>query len=1069
MKNFNSTPRIALILFAACLVASCGGDKQKVVFDWETADLVFSYPYDGQPQVPTTAPLVLRFAQPLTYADQAALDLDIASKVRLENVSNAGVALPYSAKMVDGKRSLVITPSEKLGFAQSYVLILDGLETSKGVVTFPDAPIEFSTRAASAGARDTRVEQGAFRITRAMPDDTDLPIMDFSDVRLQFSQPLNTETVSYGDGVADSVSLLDASGAVVDALVLAKGPFLTIDPLTDLIAGEDYTLSVGANLQSEFGDAVEPWSLAFTPKDSMPRETLVQRAAASSDVEADQCTTKPGVLVSPLTGDAINCVPVKATLLGDESASQQVGDVHAELAFVPNYPVVTPLRIARGSLLTGSNVDLLIAGKVPAGFGTDAISVKFISDAVGYLLPNSYSKSEASPRHVRLIMDVAMTAEDRRANGGLSQDLMHIELAGIAIVIDGILTIDAVGVVEPNVLGVEEAYGVLSFHMEAYADQDNAPAPAVDTIAPTLQSWVPGDNVAKQSSENPIILNFSEALDPKSVTLPGAVSVSKDGVMLLPEDWDAYFDGASLVIKPKAPLAYRSEYTVQLSALITDIAGNALVTGGVLAADYTVSFEMPNYIGAALRSPLALTTYPGFPCVTEDRALALGDHGVCAGSLATDDHLPVSKMPTNRAIRVQFSQDMDPTSIALAGSFRVEKSVASVWEPVPGDIDVKARSITFWPETPWDESGATMYRYVLGSQGAAGNSAVLCDGTRTLCDVFGLPLQTQVIAQTAENVPGPTDGGPDMEIYFVGAPASTTVYQPARNLPAIDVNSNQIHEGRTDADYDADTQIYPGCVTAPESCEDLPLFDASAGDYVTPPNATKIVENGVGAGNALITRANVGCGFTGNFLAGYTPRSCPERKFVYLTGALNVEVIGPTTYPPTGEDAVLVHVLPTLLMTSSLDFYAIATLIGEQFNPTGPMIMRVRYSCDDVASATCKDVEDTSALSDRNQPVIGYILDTPEGPVFEVQFDLYLDAPSLNPLNLGGSTHNQHSFPLSLTLRGPINFLDDGRMEVEQVNDVDVPLAIEVLGNTINVVIPAGGVNLNYTTAPAKQ
>ena len=240
MNILNSTPRIALILVAG-LVASCGGEKQKVVFDWETADLVFSYPYDGQPQVPTTAPLVLRFAQPLTYADQAELDADIASKVRLENASNAGVALPYSAKMVDEKRSLVITPSEKLDFAQSYVLSLDGLETSKGVVAFPNSPIEFSTRAASVGARDIRVEQGAFRITRAVPDDTELPIMDFSDVRLQFSQPIDTSTVSYGDGAEDSVSLLDSNGAVVDALVLSKGPFLTIDPLIDLTAGEDYT------------------------------------------------------------------------------------------------------------------------------------------------------------------------------------------------------------------------------------------------------------------------------------------------------------------------------------------------------------------------------------------------------------------------------------------------------------------------------------------------------------------------------------------------------------------------------------------------------------------------------------------------------------------------------------------------------------------------------------------------------------------------------------------------------------------------------------------------------------
>ena len=42
-------------------------------------------------------------------------------------------------------------------------------------------------------------------------------------------------------------------------------------------------------------------------------------------------------------------------------------------------------------------------------------------------------------------------------------------------------------------------------------------------------------------------------------------------------------------------------------------------------------------------------------------------------------------------------------------------------------------------------------------------------------------------------------------------------------------------------------------------------------------------------------------------------------------------------------------------------------------------------------------------------------------------------------------------------------------MEVEQTNDTAIDLAVEVAGDTINVVIPAGGVNLNYTTAPAKR
>ena len=769
-----TSPLKRLLLIPLVVLAGCSEDSQKVTFDWETSDLVYSYPYDGQEAVPMTAPIALRFSHPLTYADQAELDADIANHIVLTNDAAPGTPLGYSAKMVDDKRGVLLTPDARFGPAQSYSVAITDLMTSKGVVAFPGAPIDFSTRIATGGPKSTRVS-GDFDVTRVVPDGTALPVMDFSDFRLQFARPLDKSSVRYGEDVTDTVSLKDSSDNLVEALVLAKDAYMTVDPLDDLTPGETYTLSLTTGVTSEFGDALPAWSMDFVPGDSNPREILVQQAPVSADLVAEQCTTNAGVQVSPLTGDAINCVPVMSTLLGNDSASQQQGDVYAELAFVPNYPVVSPLRIARGSLLQGSNVDLVIAGEVPAGFGTDTISVTFISDAVGYLLPNDYSDADASPRHVRLLMDVAMTADDRRANGGLSQDIMHVELAGIAIVIDGILTIDAVGVVEPDILGVDTAYGVLSFHMEAYADQNNAPVQMVDTTAPQVQSWVPGINAAKQSSENPIILNFSEVMDADTLSAPDAVVMSKDDVPLAASDWSYRIDGASMVIRTNDPLAYSSTYKVQLSSTITDLAGNALMTGGPLAMDYSLTFAMPNYIGAVTRSPLALTVYPGFPCVTESRNLAAGDHGICSGGLGSDDHLPVTTLAANRGIAVQFSQDMDASSIALGGSFRVEQENGGAWDPVAGELLVRDRSLVFFPDAPWQSDGAQLYRYVLGSQGATGATAVNCDGSLSLCSVSGLPLQTQVLAQDTAGTPDPDEGGPDMEIYFVGGPEATAV------------------------------------------------------------------------------------------------------------------------------------------------------------------------------------------------------------------------------------------------------------------------------------------------------
>src|SRR5699024_722875 len=112
----------------------------------------------------------------------------------------------------------------------------------------------------------------------------------------------------------------------------------------------------------------------------------------------------------------------------------QQGDILAELAFLTKFAKVSPLRIPRGSLLTGTNIDVKIAGAVPAAvdgsMSTGDVSVSFISDAVGYIFPNPYSSAADAPRQVRLFMDVAMTAENATQNAALSQELLHFEING---------------------------------------------------------------------------------------------------------------------------------------------------------------------------------------------------------------------------------------------------------------------------------------------------------------------------------------------------------------------------------------------------------------------------------------------------------------------------------------------------------------------------------------------------------------------------------------------------------------------------------------------------------------
>ena len=58
-----------------------------------------------------------------------------------------------------------------------------------------------------------------------------------------------------------------------------------------------------------------------------------------------------------------------------------------------------------------------------------------------------------APRVLELYIDMALNTGNTVTNGALGQQLMHVQLVGTALVEDGKLSIEAVGVIEPDVMG----------------------------------------------------------------------------------------------------------------------------------------------------------------------------------------------------------------------------------------------------------------------------------------------------------------------------------------------------------------------------------------------------------------------------------------------------------------------------------------------------------------------------------------------------------------------------------------------------------------------------------------
>jgi hypothetical protein len=1072
---------LALTAMATTALIGCGGDSADVSFDTPTfnpRNLHYTYPLDNQQQVAPRTIIALQFSHEVTADDS--------------NFTMTGPddeAVPFTLESVADGRGVVLTPDDALKTASEYKVVMNGVTVLGETTTFKDGTLNFTTRAALEGPVETQKTASTFEVESLFPDDQMFESMDFSTFRVRTTHPIDQSSAVYGDTVS-----LTKDGELVDALLLVSRNAISVDPKEDMTPGATYELSVNG-VESIFGEQIAGFTHSTVPQDTTSpttgeRAVLVTNAPPADDALGCQ---DEGVIVSDLTGQPINCVPVNSTLLQDKTISKQQGDVYAELAFAPNFPEVTPLRVKKGGILKGDSLEVLIGGEVPVGFDSGEVTVQIISDATGYLFPNPNAESDQAPKNLRLFMDVAFSTEDARANGAFTQNLLHLELVGSGLIEDGQLNTDAITIVEPRVLGVDNAYGVLSFRMESYQDQENAPLKPFDTVSPFVPvldgdngvelSWQPGNVADRMEPGDPIIIHFNEVLEKDSIVAGESLMLTKGGVA---EPFSWRLNGSALIITPDVPVEYGVEYVISTTPEITDLEGNPLQMLDRLEGDNSLDFMLPEYVvndpDDVRRGPFAATVYPGFPCASSDASqteIDAGTQGACVSSSEPGDQvevddLPIVGLPSNRPIRVRFSQNMKAETITLQETFRVEKDNGGSWEPVSGELEVTTRGAVFTPETAWEEDA--LYRYVLAGNGGG-------PGCVGICSADDLPLQTAPLLGG-----GLKDGGPDMEILFYGAAAATTVFQELANLPSVDVNNNfQIDSGEP---------VVTGDVIDPLD---------------TPANATMILPRD-GGGEGLVTTANTGCGYEGTppFTAE-DQAQCDSDRILYISGLLNTEILD---YDPA-EQGVPVVIYPTTVALTNLDATAVVGLnlnvlsgessleslpvlgpilgdvlevtlglvddtvsalagefggdgvlegllsvVGEVGlvpidTATGPNIMRVRYDKDENGNRTI--------------PPVGHIVETPDGPVFRITFDLLFDAPALSlPLGL---EHNVKGLPIDrVDLEGPLDFLPDGRLFIGLQNleskNVDLEISLAGLeGGQVNLIIPPGGINLSYQSA----
>lgn len=1006
---------IALIVTTA--LAGCGGsgDQQTVTRAPTPGSLTFTYPADStspggdQPgvtsTVPTTAPVFLRFNKsidtPLT---------DLPDALTLKDATGNEVTLTDVMFTGEDKMGLAAKPDKALAPGTSYTLTAEGLQVGGAPVSLTADGIKFKTAPATSGPLLSQTEGTGFELARTIPDGgSDYPVTDFTTFRLQFTEPVDPQSVVYGQ----TIRLTDQAGEPVNAEVYVKDHRVTVDPEGYLDPAQTYNLTVTSGIKSALlGDTLsEDHTLTFNPVDS-------RSPTGKRQIMAQVAESIPGQL--PLTGADYNSVNLSSLLLGPNNPTSVTGTVFAELGFIPRFETAgqsIPLRIDRGTLLTGSSVVVKVAGAVPAGFESEAVEVRFLSDANGFLMPNPYTDAVDAPRVLELYIDMALNTGNTVANGALGQQLMHVQLVGTAIVEDGKLSIEAVGVIEPDVMGIDTASGLISFKLNGFRNVEDAPLQAdfADTAAPFIKSWVPGDdNQDKLRPGDNLVVYFNEPLLPSSIHSDN-IQLEKNGV---PVDANLKANGGSVVIDPVEPLEHGPAYVLRLNpdgASSQNGSGLRDLAGNTFASQVALPFQLsPTEPGTPTdQSPLALITHPGFPCAKDitDTNVSNGNQGRCTGGKDDDDLLPIGQLETDKPIIVRFSQNMNPETIIPGDSLTVERQTdTGQWEKLDISeytLTTEPRSLTITPLVPW-ETGR-LYRYTLNANDSAIESAA------------ELPLQTVLLTQDKWEATHRTEGGTALVNYFTGIEKKNATYLPLRNLPAADANA--------DLDYTKDLEA-----------------GSQAGESVA--NAVGLASNGVSSldppqQDSLVVDAGIGC---------EVGESCPEDKFIYLTAMLDTIVAG----QPDEQGRVPVEILPSVLATTSTDVWAkIDTTLLDlfaQFNiantgieaneriPTGPLMMRIRYPRD---------------ANGNVEPLNGFLYTNDQGQfTFELILDVYLDAPYLNP-SIGPAylDHNLRSYPIHdlggdrLTLRGPVTFLPDGRIQIQLLNVEKVPIDVEVRGD----------------------
>ena len=1026
---------IGMVAFLSATIG-CGGSSSGDSFEPPTIPdgVIFTYPIDGQTDVHLGTRFYVTFSKAVS---QSAVDSacsvdgggDVTGNFCLIGPGNSVVTIN---PQVNGR--IIQFETDQLQQGTRYSLYVRGAVIGGGITNLPasDALVTFLTSqydpinnqqptVTAINGEDPDV----YSTTAPAPPSARYPFMDFSTVRVEFSEPLDEKSVEYGSSF-EFVAVDGAMETPVEGAMVVRKQHVSFDPDTDLTPGQLYRLRLNNGIQDLNGESIAGVTYELTPVDSNSCNCVISQSFNTSTAFGEAGFPE----TSRITGRSLNAIDLYSPLISQNEESLNINlrnsTLAAELADPSDFGGLIPFVIRKGAYLNITGLDLALGGTVPANLQTGDIRASFVTDVTGFMDRNPYHASnilpddDKAPVFVYLIFDLALTGSDEKGNAVLNQTIPHIQATGTARIEDGKLYIESVRTLAMDLLGLDRAPA----HMVLGINSDLNATPPVDSTAPVLVATQPADNGVDASIIDEIELQFDKPIDNSGIAPQNQITLTDTDNGNLQVPFQIRWDGSTILLKPNDPLDFGTTYEITLGVL-ADIYGNNLTLSGgdATGGDGVIRFTTEDPDLSTGVGPMVSSVHSGAACSLMDADASFA--GRCEGGLADDDkYLPFS-IPEDSRIEVTFSQAIDPATLTLGtacdnGSVRVEVLDESdlCTGVLAGSLIKDTRAFKFVPRN--NLTVGTQYRLTLV---AGGNTS--CDAGE-ICGENGVPLNPDPLngGEAADA------GGNNIVLPFTATPASDAVFLPLRLEAFTDLNGNGYVDAtetpRPENRAGVEISGFSGIVTRAE------FLDEPGGD--------------------VIEQASI-------YLSGGLPVTISPPEDITIDGATWDMTL-------TGDSQIPVQVHPGALYGTSITMDSEARVLNLFTIPiedvsTGLSVMRLRET--------------------NGEPITGYIVEAEgeEQPQFIAQLDLYMDAADMEiqvdiPIfdELVAINHNIHSLPLTATVKGPITFLDDGRIKIEQANVDPINLTIEitsVAGNgSITLSIPAGAMQLQVIGNPLK-